>query len=64
MNSGFWALILGLMATIFGGFALCYGLVILGDKVVQRFQGKRLISVAVPPIRHARRGVAFRTSSF
>jgi hypothetical protein len=53
MNSGFWALILGLMATIFGGFALCYGLVMLGEKVVQRFQAKRLMPVAVPPMRRA-----------
>ena len=53
MNSGFWALILGLMATMFGGFALCYGLVTLGEKVVERFQARRLLPVEVPPIRHA-----------
>jgi hypothetical protein len=53
MNSGFWALILGLMATMFGGFALCYGLVMLGEKVVERFQGGCLPPVEVPPIRHA-----------
>ena len=29
----FYALILGLYATIFGGLALCYGLVKLGEKV-------------------------------
>ena len=53
MNSGFWALILGLMATMFGGFALCYGLVMLGGKVVQRFQAKPFLPVEVHPIRHA-----------
>ena len=53
MNSGFWALILGLMATIFGGFAFCYGLVMLGEKIVQRFQAKRLVQVDVPPLRRA-----------
>jgi hypothetical protein len=53
MNSGFWALILGLMVTMFGGFALCYGLVMLGAKVVQRFQARPLLPVEVPPIRHA-----------
>ena len=52
MNSGFWALILGLMATIFGGMALCYGLVMLGEKIVQRFRARRL-SVEVPPLRRA-----------
>lgn len=29
----FYALILGLYATIFGGLALCYGIVKLGEKV-------------------------------
>lgn len=53
MNSGFWALILGLMAMMFGGLALCYGLVMLGEKVVQRFQAKSLPPVEVPRIRHA-----------
>ena len=53
MNAGFWALILGLMATIFGGFAFCYGLVMLGEKVVRSFQAKRLVTVPVPPMRRA-----------
>ncbi len=53
MNAGFWALILGLMATIFGGFAFCYGLVMLGEKVVQSFQAKRLVPAPAPPVRRA-----------
>ena len=53
MNSGFWALILGLMATLFGGFAFCYGLVKLGEKVVERFHARPLVPVSVPPIRRA-----------
>jgi hypothetical protein len=53
MNSEFWALILGLMATIFGGFALCYGFVMLCEKAVQRFHAGRLVPVFVPPIRRA-----------
>ena len=53
MNLGFWALILGLMVTMFGGFALCYGLVMLGEKVVQRFHARRWVPVEMPPMRHA-----------
>jgi hypothetical protein len=53
MNSGFWALILGLMATIFGGMAICYGLVMLGEKVVHRFQAKSLAPGEAPPLRRA-----------
>jgi hypothetical protein len=53
MDSGFWSLILGLMFTIFGGFAFCYGLIMLGEKVVQRFHARRLAPLAVPPMRRA-----------
>lgn len=56
MDSGagdFWALVLGLMFTIFGGFAFCYGLVMLGETVVQRFRAKRLVAVPVPNMRRA-----------
>jgi hypothetical protein len=53
MNSGFWALILGLLATIFGGFALCYGFVMLCENVVRRIHARRLAPVSVPPIRRA-----------
>ena len=49
----FWALVLGMMLTIFGGMAICYGLVKLAEKVVHRFQGRRLAPVSVPHIRHA-----------
>ena len=56
MGSGtgsFWALVLGLMATIFGGFALCYGLVKLAEGVVHRFKAKRVVLPSAPPVRHA-----------
>jgi len=52
-GGGFWALVLGLMATIFGGMALCYGLVKLVEKVVHQFSARRLQPVAVPPMRRA-----------
>lgn len=35
---GFWSLIVGLMVTLFGGMALCYGLVKLVEKIVLGFQ--------------------------
>jgi len=53
MNSGFWALILGLMATMFGGMALCYGLVMLGEIVVHRFRVQHAVPASVPPLRRA-----------
>ena len=49
----FWALILGLMATIFGGYACCYGVVILSQKIVHLFHDKRVVVPSIPPIRHA-----------
>jgi len=49
----FYALVLGLMATLFGGMALCYGLVRLAEKVVHTFQARHAPAIAVPPIRHA-----------
>lgn len=56
MESGaFWALVLGLMATIFGGFALCYGFVMLAEAVVHRFKAKPVVlpPASAPPVRHA-----------
>ena len=54
MESGaFWALVLGLMATIFGGFALCYGLVKLVEIVVHRFRAKHVVLPSAPPVRRA-----------
>jgi hypothetical protein len=56
MDSGagnFWALVLGLGATIFGGMAVCYGLVVLGEKIVQRFHATRAIPVPAPSVRRA-----------
>jgi hypothetical protein len=52
-GGGFWALVLGLMFTIFGGMALCYGLVTLVEKVVQKFRARHVVPVSVPHIRHA-----------
>jgi spore maturation protein SpmB len=49
----FYALILGLMATIFGGMAFCYGLVELAEKIVHTFHARHAVPIAVPPIRHA-----------
>ena len=53
MNLGFWALILGLMATMFGGFALCYGLVKLSETVVHRFRVQHAVPVSASPLRRA-----------
>ena len=49
----FYALVLGLMATLFGGMALCYGFVKLAEKIVHSFQAKHTVPASVPPIRHA-----------
>ena len=52
-TGGFWALILGLMFTLFGDFGFCYGLVKVTEKVVRRFQAGRPTPAAVPPLRRA-----------
>lgn len=52
-NMEFWELILGLMATMFGGFALCFGLVKLLERVVFKSRARPSVPVEVPPIRHA-----------
>ena len=49
----FWSLILGLMFTMFGGMAFCYGLVKLGENVVHRFQARHAAPVSEPPLRRA-----------
>jgi len=49
----FWSLVLGLMFTIFGGMAFCFGLVKLGETVVHRFQARHLPHVSEPPMRRA-----------
>ena len=49
----FWALILGLMFTILGGYAFCYGLVTLGEKVVHLCRAKRVVLPSVPAVRKA-----------
>jgi hypothetical protein len=49
----FWALVFGLMATIFGGYAFCYGLVILSEKIVHLLHAKRVVVPSVPPVGHA-----------
>jgi archaellum biogenesis protein FlaJ (TadC family) len=53
MESNFWALILGLMATIFVGYAFCYGLVKFIEKLVQQFQAKRVVVPSLPTIPRA-----------
>ena len=50
----FWSLILGMMLTMFGGMALCFGVVKLGENIVHRFQARHHVPpVSVPPMRHA-----------
>jgi hypothetical protein len=49
----FYALVFGLMATLFGGMAFCYGLVKLAEKVVSGFQAKHAVPDSVPPLRRA-----------
>ena len=49
----FWALILGLMFTLFGGFAACFGLVKLLEKAVESIRARHSVPVAIPPIRRA-----------
>ena len=49
----FWALIMGLMATLFGGFAFCFGLVKLLEWAVVTHPAKHEAPAAVPPVRHA-----------
>jgi len=52
-TGSFYALVFGLMATLFGGMAFCYGLVKLAEKIVHTFHARHAAPVAVPPIRHA-----------
>ena len=50
----FWSLILGLMFTMFGGMALCFGLVKLGEKMVKRFHARHAPeSTSTPPLQRA-----------
>jgi hypothetical protein len=49
----FWSLILGLMFTMFGGMAACYGLVKLGEKAVEKFRPRQGTPVSEPPVRRA-----------
>jgi len=52
-TGSFYALVFGLMATLFGGMAFCYGLVKLTEKVVHSFAARHPAPAAVPRIRHA-----------
>ena len=52
-TGSFYALVVGLMATIFGGMTFCYGLVRLAEKIVHTFHARHAVPMAVPPIRHA-----------
>ena len=49
----FWALILGLMFATLGGYAFCYGLVMLGEKLVHSCAAKRTVLPSVPAIQKA-----------
>ena len=49
----FWALVLGMMLTIFGGMAFCYGLVKLGEKVVEGFHARHSAPLPVTHVRRA-----------
>ena len=53
MDFSLGSLVLGLMVTIFGGFALCYGVVRLTETVVKSLHTKHLAPVSAPPIRRA-----------
>jgi hypothetical protein len=52
-GGGLWSLVLGLMLTIFGGFALCYGFVRLAETIVRSLHRTRSAPVSVPPVRRA-----------
>ena len=52
-TGSFYALVFGLMATIFGGMAFCYGLVKLAEKVVHTFHVRHAAPIPVARIRHA-----------
>ena len=49
----FWALVLGLMLTMFGGMALCYGAVKLAERAVQRLRTPHPVSGIAPPVKRA-----------
>jgi hypothetical protein len=57
-DGDFWTLVLGMMVTIFGGMAFCFGLVKLAEKLVHSFQVKRVAPVSAPEIRHAAKVIA------
>ena len=46
-TGSFYALVLGLMATLFGGMALCYGLVKLAVRIVHSFQARHTVPASV-----------------
>ena len=52
-TGSFYALVFGLMATIFGGMAFCYALVKLAEKIVHTFHARHAGPIPVPRIRHA-----------
>jgi len=52
-TGSFYALVFGLMATLFGGMAFCYGLVKLAEKAVHGFTARHPAPATVPRIRHA-----------
>jgi hypothetical protein len=52
-TGSFYALVFGLMVTLFGGMAFCYGLVKLAEKVMHSVAARHPVPASVPPIRHA-----------
>ena len=49
----FYALVFGLMVTLFGGMTFCYGLVKLAEKVMHSFAPRHPAQASAPAIRHA-----------
>lgn len=50
---GFYSLVLGLYAALFGGMAVCYGLVRFTEMVARGFQGRHTVPLSRHQIRHA-----------
>jgi hypothetical protein len=49
----FWTLIAGLMGTLFGGYAFCFGLVKFIEKLGRRFQARHIALPSLPTLRRA-----------
>lgn len=49
----FWTLIAGLLGTLFGGYAFCFGLVKFIEKLGRRFQARHIALPSLPTLRRA-----------